>query len=454
MKLILSIIVILSLCIGCTATQKSVNSDNSFVLTHINIVDVAGQKIQHDKHLVIVQGKIVDILSSHQINQYPQLKRISGYGGFITPGLIDMHVHMYEPAAYLFALSHGVTHVRIMNGIPAHLKWREQINSGQLIGSSSTVSSPILSGYENAHLHHTVKTKQQAQQAVKQYHSEGYDLIKAYGNLSEEALSAIISEAARLNMPVAKHGPHGSGDMPLNALSNLQSFEHVEDIYQGLLEYQFETDGLDDIISELKATNTPITPTLNIFAQLTNLSQYKEQYLLHTKPEYTSELIAFEANKNQVKRWLTASNKMIKHNQKTLAFLIDITKKLNQNEIPLLVGSDSGVLLSPHGIATHKELKLLEQAGLSPYQALKAATINPAKALGLEKQMGQIKTNYQADFIYTLSNPIDNLSVLEMPMAVIKEGRWVSQQTFVKMRQDAIDSRSLWQELIALAQAL
>ena len=145
---------------------------------------------------------------------------------------------------------------------------------------------------------------------------------------------------------------------------------------------------------------------------------------------------------------------MIKHNQKTLAFLIDITKELNQNQVPLLVGSDSGVLLSPHGIATHKELKLLEQAGLTSYQALQAATINPAKALGLEKRIGQIKTNYQADFIYTLSNPIDNLSVLETPMAVIKEGRWVSQQTFAKMRQDAIDSRSLWQELMALAQAL
>lgn len=323
-----------------------------------------------------------------------------------------------------------------------------------MIGSSSSVSSPILSGYQNAPLHHSVQNAQEGRDAVSLYHAQGYDLIKAYGSLNAESLNAIVKRAKQLNMPVAKHGPHASGDMPLSSLTGLQSFEHVEDIYQGPLNYEFEPAKLPAIIDELKQTQVPITPTLNIFHQLTRISQDKEDYLATTSAHYTSDIIAFETKRNQTNRWVNASDRMAKHNQRTFDFLTLITGEFHHRKIPLLVGSDSGVLLSPHGIATHTEMELLQKAGLNDYETLAAATINPAKALRMETELGQVSSGFKADFIYSTENPIGNLATLKQPDAVVKTGHWYSKEELVNMRNEALNNRSFWQELKVLYEAL
>lgn len=440
--------------LGCTNEVVVRPSENSFILKNVNILDIENKTITPSKTIEVNDGKITSVLNENTPFSLKNLKVIDGKGGYITPGLIDMHVHMYEEAAYILTLNHGVTHVRVMNGVPKQLLWRDNINAGIQIGSSSTVSSPIISGYKSAYLQHGVEYSKEAIKAVRAYHAQGYDLIKAYGNLNEETLSAIISETKILGMPVAKHGPHASGDMPISRLKNIQSFEHVEDIFQGPLNNEFTPEKLPQIISDLKATNVPVTPTLNIYYQLTKISQYKEDYLATTPKEYTSDIVAFEASNNQVKRWLESSANMATYNQKKMAFFQLITKNLFDAGIPLLVGSDSGVLLSPHGIGTHNEMRLLEKSGLNPFEVLAASTINPARALNLDKEMGKVSKNYNADFIYTTSNPITNLSVLMESEAVIKNGHWYSREKLNAMKGDAIESRSVWEEFFVLFEAI
>ena len=461
---------------SCSSSKPPVSrsQNNHFVLNNINILDIEHRRVIHHQRLLIRNGKIEAITSASEPMNHSNLRVIEGLGGYVTPGLVDMHVHMYEAGALSLALSHGVTHVRIMNGMPAQLVWRDKVNNGELIGSSASVSSPIISGNENAMLQHYVDSPQSALNAVQQYKSQGYDLIKAYGGLSAEVLKALIEEANRLNMPIAKHGPHGAlpsaphshqshslqshypvlGENSLTTLAGLQSFEHVEDIYQGPMRHQFSQEGLPEVIQALSATNVPITPTLNIFDQLTQISVGKHAYLSTIPESYTSDIIAMEAKRNQVKRWLTASDNMGKHNQKTLALLIDITHALHQHNIPLMVGSDSGVLLSPHGIATHREMQLLKQAGLDNYEVLKAATLTPAKALLLEKQIGKIEAHFNADFIYTYTNPIQDINALKHPIAVAKNGHWYTQKQLSELRDDAINNRSFWREMLDLLEAI
>lgn len=445
-------------------TDSTVNKADGFIVTNVNIIDVENKRVLASRDIYVRDGQIRKIVSSglNDVSDIDLLMeegerythRINGNGGFITPGLIDMHVHMYEPAAYLMTLSHGVTHVRILNGVPKHLEWRDKIASGEMVGSTSTVSSPIISGYKNAYLHHGVTTEEEAKKAVKMFKQQGYDLIKAYGNLNQEALRGVLKQANLSNISVAKHGPHGSGDMAIGELSGIQSFEHMEDIYQGPLNYQFELDLLPQIMSELKETKVPLTPTLNIFHQLTQLSAEKEDFLNKTFRHYTSDIIALETKNNQLERWLEASPAMIEHNKKTMAFLSLLTQHFYDAGIPLLVGSDSGVLLSPHGIATHNEMALLEEAGMSKYDVLAAATINAAKALQMQNKIGKIDEHYTADFIYTKNNPLLDLSVLKNPDAVTKRGHWYSSAELTKMRDDAIEGRSFWGELLTLMEAL
>lgn len=445
MKYFIALLILVS-ATACRAAPNLEQMGNSFILNNINIVDVENRQIQFNKSILVNKGKILNIAQSPMPAPSNGITIIDGNGGYVTPGLIDMHVHIFEEAAFALALSHGITHVRIMNGVPDQLKWRDQIEAGELIGSSATVSSPILSAYD-ANLHHTVHTAKQAEAAVKRYQSEGYDLIKLYGNLSEEALTAAIETGKKLNIPIAKHGPHASGNMPISSLFGLQSLEHVEDIYQGPLNYKFDSTRIPAIAESIKAVSVPVTPTLNIYYQLTKLSVEKEAFLDTVPTEYTSDIIALEASNNQIERWLTASDNMAAHNQKTLSFLQHITNVFHNAGIPLLVGSDSGVLLSPHGLATHNEMRLMHESGMAIYDVLAAATINPAKALKMGDQIGKVSENYKADFILSETSPLDDLSTLKRPEAVVKNGHFYPKKALRKMREKAIESRSIWKEL-------
>lgn len=431
-----------------------IQSGTSFWLNKVNIVDVLHQRILPDKRILVRDGIIQRVVDSDTHGLPEADAHVDGKGGFVTPGLIDMHVHMYERQAFAFTLSHGITHVRIMNGVKPQLGWRDALATGEMVGSTASVSSPIISGYMGAFYHHGVETPEQAIAAVTQYKNEGYDLIKVYGNLSEPAFAALMQQSRALNIPVAKHAPHVPGQLAIEDYVDMQSFEHVEDIYQGPLNYQLDAQALKTVVKRLKSAQVTITPTLNIYDQLTQLSVHKTDYLQDLPVSYLSTIIAYDDKQNQVKRWLDASDKMAAHNQQVLSFLLRITRELDAADVPLLIGSDSGVLLSPHGLATHNEMRLFREAGIEPYRILRAATLNPARVLGLGAQLGQIADGFEADFILTQHNPIDDLNRLEHPDAVIKAGIWYDQNALSAMRQNAIDSRSIWSEVGVFAEMM
>jgi hypothetical protein len=443
--LALSLLVFCFLFPGCSSI-KPLPVAGMVVIDQINLIDVKNRQVLRQQQVELKNGRISAIRPAGTVIEDANAVVIDGLNGYLTPGLFDMHVHLSDPAALQLSLSHGVTHLRVMHGLPQLLKWRDSIEKNEMLGSSMTVSSPILSATKRPTTI-SVTDATEAKAAVRAAYAEGYDLIKAYGDLSAQSLSAVLTEAAVLRIPVAKHGPNPSGALPWQALAAMQSLEHVEDIYQGPLHYQQDLAALQEVIEQLKILEVPVTPTLNIFWQLTAISRDKEAFLATLPQDYISPLIAFEQRQNQVARWLQSSEKMAIHNSQTLQFLIQITRQLYQAGVPLLVGSDAGALLSPHGLATHTEMQLLQQAGLDSFAVLHAATIAPAKALGLAEQAGQIRPGYKADFIYSKENPIIELSVLREPDAVMKSGRWYNEEQLKELRQQAINGRSLGQEL-------
>lgn len=422
-------------------------------IDNVHIVDINAGRIIRDRQLQIHNGKITAIKPARTPITEEHHIQHDGKGYYVMPGLIDMHVHAFDPAAFTIALSHGVTHVRLMNGVKEHLQWRKELAEGSRIGSTLSVSSPIISGFKHAHTHYSAQTPAQATKAVIKAKQQGYDLIKAYGNLDTPVLQALLREAKKQQIPVAKHGPHPPANMEWNELAGLQSLEHVEDIFQGPLNYQQDQQKLDETIVKLKMLNTPIAPTLNIFWQLTEISIHKQNYIDALPEDYISPITALEEKQNQVKRWLNSSTEMAEHNQKTLTFLQNITRQLYNSGLVLLVGSDCGVLLSPHGLATHKEMELMHQSGLPTIAVLRAATINAAKALGKESALGQVAIGYRADLILSEHNPLENLITLQNPDAVVKHGRLFPKAELEQLRQKAIDERSFWQEINTLRKA-
>jgi len=419
----------------------------SLIIDNVNIVDVEKQSVIRGQQVIVEEGIITAIRPANTLYTDNTIKIHDAKGGYLIPGLIDMHVHGYDKSAFELALSHGVTHVRVMNGVAQHLKWRNEQRAGNWLASGMTISSPIMYTGEGQPLSWSANSEEEAREFVRKAKSEGYDLIKAYGSLSKESLLAIIDESKKLSIPVAKHGPHPVDGMLWEDLSGFQSFEHVEDIYQGPLNYTFDETKLQQVIENLSKTEIPITPTLNIFWQLAQISKDKQRFIDDLPVHYISPIIRYEDKSNQVDRWLKSSPEMSIHNQKTFTFLSKITKELSKNNIPILVGSDAGVLLSPHGLATHNELKLLKESGLSTFSVLRSATILPAKALGKSKEIGQVKVSFKADFILTKNDPTKDLGILKNPEAIIKNGHLLTTAELTQLRKHAIEQQSWWSEL-------
>ncbi|GGF55178.1 amidohydrolase family protein [Alteromonas lipolytica] len=438
---------------GCHTTTNAFDPESrSFTLKNVNIVDVKAGAILPGQNVCVVDSIITQVSK----NSCPRndLTEIDGKGGYLTPGLIDMHVHTFEKEGLMFTLSHGVTHVRLMNGVSAQLKWRDDAEAGTMLSSTATVSSPIISGYEGAVLHHGLSSAEDARKAVTKYHAQGYDLIKAYNNLNPQAFLALMEESRKLGIPVAKDGPDVPTSFDIADFNDVQSFEHVENIFYVALDRKMNIENLAPFIEKAKATGVPITPTVNIFDQLTRLSVEKEAFVNQLPQHYISSIVKMEDKRNQVKRWLETTEQNANYNQQVFNFLLVMTKALHDADIPLLIGTDSGNLLSPHGLATHNEMRLFSDAGIDSFSILKAATYNAAKALNLEKQIGQIKERFYADFILSDHDPTKDLQQLKMPKAVAKRGVWLNQGDLEQLRSKAKDSKSLWSELRVYSEML
>ena len=425
-----------------------VGESDSRVIDNINLVTMTDNGLMTNRQLVI-ENRLITAIHPAGTNISPSRKVIDAKGAYLTPGLFDMHVHLYDPKYLVANLAYGVTSVRALRGETRFLQWREQINTGQWLGSNLYVSSPILDG-EHAHaLNQKTLTPADGRYQVRLAKEKGYDLVKTYGYLDADVFSAIIDEAAIQNIAVAKHGPHPIGENSWSSLSNLQSLEHVEDIFQGPLNFKFDEDKLKPVIAQLKSLGVPVTPTLHTFHHLTRLSVEKQNFINTLDLDYLNSFYRDLLKHFSVDRWLNASDKHGQYNQKEFKFLQTIVKALNAAEVPLLVGSDAGTMFTLPGLSTHKEMALLKASGLSDFQVLQAATVNPARALGVESQYGQIKIGAVADLVMVRENPLKDIRHLRQPVAVVKNGQWLNQTDLAKLQLSAKNTENYFFSLMA-----
>ncbi|MCJ8319623.1 MAG: amidohydrolase family protein [Colwellia sp.] len=431
----------------------AVDNKDTLIINNVNIVSVITNQIVKNRQLVINKGIITAISETNSpITSIARV--IDGKGAYVTPGLFDMHVHLYDRKYLMLNLAYGVTSVRNLNGKKMHLRWKQELQNDEWLGSNMYVSSPILAGVGTHVLNQQVLSPKEGRQQVREAQSKGYDLIKMYGYLSADIFEAIIDEAKNINIAVAKHGPHPAKGADWSNLKDLQSLEHVEDIFQGPLNYQFDHNKLQLIAKKIKALNVPIVPTLETFKHLTELSKNKDNFINTLSLDYLNPLHYDIESRFTVNRWLKDTSQQSAYHVKKLQFLLEIVKALNDHQVKILVGSDAGTMYTLSGIATHNEMQLLKQSGLSNFEVLKAATINAAQALEIDHEYGSVDVGKVADLILVTNNPLDDIGRLKSPFAVIKNGQWLDEAKLKALKISAKDNDNYFWSFINLVEDL
>jgi predicted amidohydrolase len=440
-------------------------------IRNVTIISMEDKKPLTGKTVLISDGLIVGIDNTKPGNSPPGYEVIDGTGKYLTPGLFDMHAHFFNEQGELkntcetelkLMLANGLTHVRILAGHPNYLQSRRNVLEGKWIGPELSVASPQLVGrwpwpadFNNFEI---ADTPLKAEQAVEKFKKEGYDAIKITFMVKREVYDAIIKAADKHGMKVIGHvGPMVK--LPA-ALKAGQQIEHMDEFIDMLLPDTSYNHGqsvsdmniwrkpawatvpyldekkIPELAKAVKASGIYVTPTNYFF--LSTFGEIASEAAIRQKPDY-----AYIPASLKEERWKNRDH-FIKLGipdtslQRYRKIRLKMVYELWKAGVPLMAGSDSPEFFLVTGFSIHDELATMVKAGLTPFEALKTATVNPAHYLGLDQTNGMIKNGMKADLLLLDADPLKDIGNTRKINAVFKKGVYYNRETLDKLLKEAL----------------
>ena len=388
------------------------------VFRNVTTIPMDSNRIAHAQ-TVVVRGSSIDVVGSTASVRMPAgAVVVDGTGRFLVPGLTDMHVHLPGPAARpsraeneLFSyVANGVTAVRSMAGSIHHLRLRERIDAGELMGPTLVLAGPGLDGER-------VKSPEDGEREVREQKARGFDLVKILPGLSLASYDAIVKTARDANITFAGHVPADVGIR--HAIESRQStIEHLDgylELLKGREPITVET--MAPIVAETTRSGVWNVPTMAVMAVNVGMEDTKA---LVRRPEL--QYIASE----YVDQWLELRRRS--NIPKPVSEIIQVNrmrvlKALNDAGAGILLGTDSPQLFNAPGFSIVREMQMLADAGMSPYQVIRAGTEQIGRYLN--RPCGTVTSGACADLILLDGNPLDDLRNFTKRLGVMIRGRWI-----------------------------
>ncbi len=422
------------------------------VIVHATAIDPATGSTTPDRVVVVRGHAIATVAAAAGFEPPPGARVVDATGEYLIPGLWDMHVHSafgdWFPGGRdvilpLF-IANGVTGVRDMGGdLPVLLGWRRAIVAGTLVGPRMVVSGPMLDGYlaDGKSLRFPssvpVTSAATAVAAVRSLAAQHVDFIKVQSEVPHDAYLAAAAEAHRLGLPIVGHVPTRVRIAEVIDAGQ-KSVEHLMGLFEGcstqedrfvdgtgsmqLLLESYDPARCDALLRRLAEHEVWQCPTLawQRGETLLDLLDQAHQPLARYVPaawrtgswrRFTDEIMV-DIRKDPLAR-------REEYWRRNLA----MTGALHRAGVPILAGTDAapGVFIVP-GFSLHDELVELVSAGLTPMEALRAATANAGRFFG-RPEIGRIAPGALADLVLLARDPTADIHNTTSIQAVIADGR-------------------------------
>lgn len=372
---------------------------------------------------VVIQGeRIIAVGPRDQIKIPKGATTVDATGKFLVPGLWDMHAHFYQAELGPAYLATGITSATdVGNEIEFSTALRDAAKQGRGLGPRMSLAGYI-DGKNDFHSFDVqVATPAEAIAAVQRYKNAGFVQIKIRDHVKPDILKVITTEAHRLGMTVTGHVPKG-----LNALqaveAGMDQIAHLNFAATGFLPDQpsnqppivFDADSANSqkALRVFKEHRTVIDPTIAILELMIHPMNMPiasfEPGISVVAPELLEQIEKKGAPAEEaegIRLVMIALKKMI--------------GALHRAGVPIVAGTDVGA----PGHTLHRELELYVQAGMTPLEAIQAATITPARVMKMEKEVGTIETGKRADILILAANPLENISNIRKTKFVVAQGR-------------------------------
>ncbi|MGH7471813.1 MAG: amidohydrolase family protein, partial [Longimicrobiales bacterium] len=337
------------------------------------------------------------------------------------PGLFDMHGHYQQVEWAPAGLAAGVTTVRdAANELELATALRDAIERGPVLGPRM-----VLAGYIDGGQHPLgsmiARTADQARALVRRYHEAGYQQIKIYQSLPPAFVPVIAEEAHRLQMTVTGHVPTG-----MNALEFVRAGADQINHLGSITSVLRPSPQPGAAAQAIDLNSAQAQEAIRIFIERRTVldpSLARAEQQRHVKGRAFSTVEPGAASAPRELRFsldnVGLSEDAATRAQPGFQRSLQIMAALHKAGIPIVLGTD---LVVP-GHSIHRELELAVLAGLTPLQALQAATIVPARALGLEREAGSIETSKRADIVLVRGDPLRSISDTRNVAFVMTRGR-------------------------------
>ncbi len=441
------------------------SKEDTLVITDVNVVDVRTGEIRSDQIVVIEKDKITAVGARKDTRYARNAPSVNAKGGFLIPGLWDMHVHLvfgdWFPRAQEISLplfvANGITGVRDMGSeLAAVQNWRNEMEAGRLIGPRIFTSGPMLDGPKPRFPSSiTITVPEDGRRAVDDLKRSGADFIKLQSLIPREAVFAIAKEARKQEIPFEGHVPDSVRANEMSA-AGMHSFEHLIGIFEGSspLEDEFLKGGKTagkflssydparaaSLAAILAKNQTWQCPTLvwERGGNLIDVTHFSKDTRAKYVPAYWKDT-TWKRFTDDVKAEFNTDD--LETRKKFIEKELEVVQLLHKAGVPFLAGTDTppGVYIFP-GFSLHEELQRFVAAGFTPLEALQTATLNPARFFQLEDELGSIDRGKIADLVLLDANPLENIANTQKISAVILNGHYFSRSELQKMLQRVEES--------------
>lgn len=450
------------LLITSTATFAAPSAGNVVLLSNINVIDATGSPVQIGMNVLIEDG-LISAVQKDEIS-ITRGEKIDGTGRFLIPGLWDMHVHWYAESYLPLFIANGVTGTRQMWGFPIHYDWKSRIESTEeFVAPRILIASTIIDGPDKIWPGSlSATTELEGREYVRRFHRMGADFIKVYSRLEPNVYFAIADESRKLGIPFAGHVP-AAVVLEEAADAGQKSIEHLIGIAVALsserksIEEAYESSSpaermallarvidtfdpalMAPLFDRFKKNGTWQSPTLTVMRNMAYLRERPE--LDRERLEYlpVSFTNSWEAKNRPYYRDLADEDWLI--GQRNFEHSKMLVGEMSRAGVKIIAGTD---VLNPYcfpGFSLHDELQLLVESGLTPMQALQAATKNAAEFSNKLDVLGTVEEGKIADLVLLDANPLIDIRNTTMISTVILNGRVYGREMLDAMLETAKSS--------------
>jgi imidazolonepropionase-like amidohydrolase len=450
-----------ALTFGAVISNRAFAQSAPLFIRHVAVVDVNAGQVLPDMTVEIRGRTIAAMDSASRIRVTRGARIVDGRGKYLSPGLWDMHVHLSFPpgAAQIFLplmVANGVLGARDMHSfLPVIIGLKRAVGSGAQIGPRLFVAGTAVDG-PNSYLPgaRVVHTPDEARTAVRELKAAGVDFIKVYSSLPKDLYLAVASEAKSDGIPFVGHVPYQVTAAEASDAGQ-KSLEHLTEVDVGTssdeavmkaeeleamnqkhgyipdpvrLKSTFDSVKTTALFERFRRNGTWQVPTLSVF--------YQERQIAEPGLSGNDSLLVY-IPKMLRDYWRSLPVDIAAKMIALGAVHSDLVGRLNRAGVRMLAGSDSPNPFVYPGFSLHDELGLLVRSGLTPAEALRTTTTNPASFLGVTDSLGTVARGKVADLVLLDANPLVDIANTKRIRAVIQGGRLLDRRALDVMLAQA-----------------